>query len=415
MPHLRVDEPENTNESSVSDHEDWLRILGYDLKNLAPQLFSNEIPGLRMNLGSGVGGELAPKGLLGAEAFGKSFKISSGFVATIAETKSKVSDLTSIQKSKVKKVSILKGWQNILDIGKPGANSDPPFGKGILVSRTKNGVAILNSVSSANPIYKDVFTSVFNRSYLLDLRLLIHGAQQDAFFFVKPETWKVSDDRGQLKRLGSQVNTTFHEKEQEMADIKIHNSGTVINLRYGTTPEKEKSRLLHHAKGQALRKAWHRERDLLRLGFPGSVEWSQSEIEEILKVGYSMSFEGEYVYDINMYPELAEDPFNIRFIKKENYKNVRKRKKRNAATKKKRTRRRREEFPYRRRVSAGNGNELIKNSFEVRDVSVDARHDNMAVGGLPVDFIKTNSTFYAKKRFISKKCKIWWLSWVESC
>lgn len=99
------------------------------------------------------------------------------------------------------------------------------------MTRLPGGMAVLNSVPTANPIYKDVFTSVFNRSFLLDLRFLVHGVQQDAFYFVKPDTWRASDDRGQLKRLGSQVNTSFHEKDQEMADIKIHNSGTVINLR----------------------------------------------------------------------------------------------------------------------------------------------------------------------------------------
>lgn len=406
-----------------SDHESWLKLLGYDLKNLAPQLYSQEFPHVSSNLGPGVGGGLAPKGLLSKDVFEKSsFKISSGFIANIEEKKSRSKQLSSIQKSKVKKVSILQGWENILNIGKPGANSDPPFGKGILVSRTKSGMAILNSVPSANPIYKDVFTSVFNRSYLLDLRLLIHGAQQDAFYFVKPETWKVSDDRGQLKRLGSQVNTTFHEKEQEMADIKIHNSGTVINLRYGTTPEKEKNRLLHHAKGQALRKAWHRERDLLRLGFPGSVEWSQSEIEEILKVGYSMSFEGEYVHDINVYPELAEDPFNIKFVKKENYKNVRKRKRRSANVKK-RSRRFNDDVEFRRHVllkRISSENEFKNQNYDVKDFKrILSDKNNVSpidnIRNIPVDFIKTNSTYYVKKRIVNKKCKIWWLSWVESC
>lgn len=396
-------------------------LLGYNLKNLAPQLYSQKSPNINVHLGPGTGGNLAPRGLLSPEIFEKaSFKVSSGFLANFNEKKSNARQLSSIQKSKVKKISILQGWQNILNVGKPGAGSDPPFGKGILVSRTKKGMAIFNSVPSANAIYKDVFTSVFNRSYLLDLRLLIHGAQQDAFFFVKPETWKVSDDRGQLKRLGSQVNTTYHEKEQEMADIKIHNSGTVINLRYGTTPEKEKVRLLHHAKGQALRKAWHRERDLLRLGFPGSVEWSQGETDEILKVGYSMSFEGEYVHDINLYPELAEDPFNIKFIRKENYKNVRKRKKRNANMKK-RNRRFKDDVQFRRHVllkRISSENEFKNHNYDIQDFKKILSDKKVThtdnIHNTPVDFIKTNST-YVKKKFINKKCKIWWLSWVEQC
>lgn len=88
-------------------------------------------------------------------------------------------------------------------------------------------------------------------------------------------------------------------------------------LRYGTTMEKEKQRLLHHAKLSAVRKAWHKEKEALKNGFYGSAEWSTTEIEEILKLGYATNFEGEYIHDVQDYPELAEDPYNIRFVKKQ--------------------------------------------------------------------------------------------------
>lgn len=424
----------------LADTESWLKILGYNVKNLAPQIYSDEFPSVNSNLGPGAGGELAPKGLLRQELTDSpSFKVASGFVANMDEKKLTVRELSSIQKSKVKKISILHSWQNILNFGKPGVNSDPPFGKGIMVTRTKSGMAVLNSVPSANPIYRDVFTSVFNRSFLLDLRLLIHGAQQDAFFFVKPETWKVSDDRGQLKRLGSQVNTTFHEKDQEMADIKIYNSGTVINLRYGTTPEKEKNRLLHHAKGQALRKAWHRERDLLRLGFPGSVDWSQSEIEEILKVGYSLSFEGEYVHDINEYPELAEDPFNIKFVKKENYKNVRKRKKRSVKSKRKKKRDHRQQQQQQEQQlqsklvnsekdvefdrhtllkEISSEVELSNQNYDVKDFKKILSDGNVRRDPVPPvadETIVISGSNAVETDSNSKKCHVWWLSWITAC
>ncbi|KAK6619588.1 hypothetical protein RUM43_012345 [Polyplax serrata] len=426
--------------SQLTDTESWLKILGYNVKNLAPQIYSDEFPSVNSNLGPGAGGELAPKGLLRQELTDSpSFKVASGFVANMDEKKLTVRELSSIQKSKVKKISILHSWQNILNFGKPGVNSDPPFGKGIMVTRTKSGMAVLNSVPSANPIYRDVFTSVFNRSFLLDLRLLIHGAQQDAFFFVKPETWKVSDDRGQLKRLGSQVNTTFHEKDQEMADIKIYNSGTVINLRYGTTPEKEKNRLLHHAKGQALRKAWHRERDLLRLGFPGSVDWSQSEIEEILKVGYSLSFEGEYVHDINEYPELAEDPFNIKFVKKENYKNVRKRKKRSVKSKRKKKRDHRQQQQQQQQElqhklvnsekdvefdrhtllkEISSEVELSNQNYDVKDfkkILSDGTVRRDPVPPVADETIVISGSNAVETDSNSKKCHVWWLSWITAC
>jgi hypothetical protein len=80
------------------------------------------------------------------------------------------------------------------------------------VSQTPDGRAVINSVPAANPIYHDVFTSVFNQSYLMPFTLF-HKGQQDVFFFVKEGTWRALEECGQLKRLGGDVNTTFHERE----------------------------------------------------------------------------------------------------------------------------------------------------------------------------------------------------------
>lgn len=100
-----------------------------------------------------------------------------------------------------------------------------------------------------------------------------------------------------------------------MVDVRIHCADTVMNLRYGTTLEHEKQRLLHHAKTSVMRKAWHRERDLLRLGLPTNKDWSAAEIDEIQKSGFASGFDGEYIRDTERYPELCDDPYNIRFVK----------------------------------------------------------------------------------------------------
>lgn len=192
------------------------------------------------------------------------------------------------------------------------------FLSGILVSRLSNGQAVVSSVPAADHIYRDVFTSVFNESQFLPFTFVIHSAQQDAFYFVKEESWKVADDRNQIKRLGGHVNTTFHESSNvsgtgaNVMDVKMHGSSYVINLRYGTSAEKEKQRLLHHAKASALRKAWHREREALKSNAPTLVDWMASEQDEIVKSGQANNYEAEYVHDVQVYPELAEDPYNVR-------------------------------------------------------------------------------------------------------
>lgn len=87
-----------------------------------------------------------------------------------------------------------------------------PFGNGIIVSRVNNR-AIVQSIHDADPIRKDVFTTILNNSYLLDLHLVMHG--NDVFYFVKDNTWRVADDLTQLQRLGTNVNTTVHENKAD--------------------------------------------------------------------------------------------------------------------------------------------------------------------------------------------------------
>ena len=256
----------------------------------------------------------------GTSIFGKKKRVTnlgvqSGFLAYIHQRHS--SDAVGLS---APPRSALKKDNSELIPNRLGAASDPPFGKGILVSRTKNNQAVVSSVPSANSIYKDVFTTVFNESFFLPFTFVVHSSQQDAFYFVKEETWRAPEDQGQLKRLGGQVNTTFHDSSNgsgsPVTDVKIHGLSYVINLRYGTTVEKERQRLLRHAKTSAVRKAWHREHEALKANTPTSVEWTAAEQEEIVKMGLAANYEGEYVHDAQVYPELAEDPYNIRFTKK---------------------------------------------------------------------------------------------------
>lgn len=296
--------------------------MGYNLKSLAPQLYPDELPGGKMPpvLTESPSFWSTKKDSLRNQMNSKSSSIGlqSGFLSYFHTRRmTDAANLSSPPKSSLK--------IDVMDLvpKQIGAASDPPFGKGILVSRTQDNRAIVSSVPAANAIYKDVYTSVFNRSLLLPFSLIVHSGQQDAFYFVKEETWKINDDKGQLKRLQGQVNTTFHEITKENSsgnnyfDVKIHGMNAIVNLRYGTTLEKEKQRLLHHAKLSAIRKAWHKEKEVLKAGFSGSSDWSLSDVDEIMKQGYVLNFEGDYIHDVQQYPELAEDPYNIKFVKKQ--------------------------------------------------------------------------------------------------
>lgn len=317
----------------VLDHLAWLNLLGYDTMSLAPQLYPDELPGgsVLPNVPRGRpvwGAAPATNGpaLPAAMSLLPSVTIESGFLSHMSNKR--IADFRSLS---IPAMSELKTDALNLAPKRIGSDSEPPFGRGILVSRNSRGRAVVTAVPSANAIYRDVYTSVFNRSHLLPFSLVVHGDQQDVFYFVKEETWRAADDQQQLKRMQGKLNVTFHEATEggrSYSDVKIHGRSSVVNLRYGTSAERERARLLHHARAAAVRKAWHREREALRGGLGGSLEWSAAELDEIQKAGSAAAYDGEYVHDVARYPELAEDPYNVRFVKKRADRAERRRRKR---------------------------------------------------------------------------------------
>lgn len=296
------------NRSPPSNSIEWLNAIGYNINSMAPQ-FNENLWTIPSPLGIQKENFIHHGGLT----------IASGFLSHLKERR-----LTSQENFETSKQSELRSNSSPFSQLRIGSSADPAFGKGIVVSRTVDGQAIVSSVPAANAIYRDVYTSVFNRTLLLPFTFIIHNSLHDVFHFVKEDSSRSSEDRQQLKRLQGQVNTTFHDvvnKENSSGnnnylDVKIHGTHAIINLRYGTTVDKEKTRLMHHAKLQAVRKAWTREKELLLDGLLTSTEWNQADMDEIMKQGYSNFYDCQYIHDVNVYPELAEDPFNIRFIKK---------------------------------------------------------------------------------------------------
>lgn len=317
----------NHNRNFPPSYAAWMKLMGYNVRNLMPQLASNLWR--PQSLWGGIMPSILPSSMR-PDTDITTTSIESGLLAHLGNRR-----LTDFEKLSAPPKSSLKSDRLEAGPFKIGCSSDPPFGKGILVSASDTGMAILSSVPAANPIYKDVYTSVFNRSSLLPITFAVHNSQQDSFYFVKEEAWRSTEDRQQLKRLQGQVNTTFHDIARENGsgnnylDVKIHGVHSIINLRYGTTVEKERQRLMHHAKLQAVRKAWHQEKEAVNAGLLTNTEWTQSELEEILKQGYVNFYEGEYINDVEALPELAEDPFNIKFVKK-NTNQIRRRRRRSS-------------------------------------------------------------------------------------
>lgn len=185
-----------------------------------------------------------------------------------------------------------------------------PFGRGLSVSRV-DGRAVVRSAERADPIRRDVFVSVFNNSHLVDLHPVLQG--NDAFYFVKDSAWRFHEDVTQLQRLGAAVNTTVHQGD--VSDVRIHTTHAVLNLRYGSPPDRERQRILWHAKKHALSQRWAHERQLLLADAHGAASWSDQDKEHILRAGSAPGYRADYFHPVDAYPELADDPSNLVFRK----------------------------------------------------------------------------------------------------
>ncbi|XP_071524011.1 teneurin-a-like [Panulirus ornatus] len=304
------------------DYKAWLSRLGYDLESLAPQLaWSYDTPRPALSLWQAF--TRAPALPMRAAISPYTDQVTgvgcvSGLVLTLEESARTTGRLSTLMPTRLRH----DFWphNHKVEISTvPG-----PFGEGLLVSSV-DGRAMVTATDQANPIFRDVLTSVFNNSLLLDITLTAHNIH--VFYFVKENYWKATEDMTQLNRLGGEVNITIHEPSSsqpltptdegsdKFVDVKLHSSFAVIHIRYGTTIQQEKKRLLRHAKKVAIRRAWAEERDRLSSGLPGTVEWSSSETEELLSRGAVSSYTARYLHPPETYPALLDDPTNIRFFK----------------------------------------------------------------------------------------------------
>ncbi|XP_069941027.1 teneurin-a isoform X3 [Cherax quadricarinatus] len=304
------------------DYKAWLARLGYNLESLAPQLaWASRTPRPPPSLWQAF--TRAP--ILPMRAASSPFAQQvvgvgcvSGLVLTLEEAAHTTARLSTLAPTRLRH-DFWPHRHKVEISAVPG-----PFGEGLLVSCVE-GRAMITATDQANPIFRDVLTSVFNNSLLLDITLTTHNTH--VFYFVKENYWKASEDMTQLNRLGGEVNITIHEPSSsqpltpteegsdKFVDVKLHSASAVIHIRYGTTILQEKKRLLRHAKKVAIRRAWSEERDRLSSGLPGTVEWSSSETEELLSRGAVSSYTARYLHPPETYPALLDDPTNVRFFK----------------------------------------------------------------------------------------------------
>ena len=210
----------------------------------------------------------------------------------------------------------------------PTSSNDKPIrfalapstlGRGILVSRSSDGRAIVSSTSLADPVVRDVFTNVFNNSRWLNLTLPGHGHGQDTFHFFKRDNprVKVAEDMAALRRLGPNVNMTMHDAtDSGSKEIKIATGHGNFVLIYGTDLASETDLLWRHSFKLAARRAWHREQILARRGGVNTFLMTSAELEQLSRDGHLPNYRPELQQSLWNYPLLADDPTTMRFRKR---------------------------------------------------------------------------------------------------
>lgn len=283
------------------DTTEWLKLLGFDLNSMAPDISYDGTIQPQQNLEDH---NLLP--------------ISSAFECTFHRDMQNMLSISTVPQSKISPRQPF--------IPTRPAPQKSILGDGVVMSAINNDVYI-NTLENS-PAWAKKMGKFLNKSKVLDLRYTIFG--RDVQYLVKPDASSVNDE---LKVLGihgtavayeNGINVTvnrlshpegFRMHSYEETDVRLHGNYSVINIRFGSNYDHERQRILRHAKERAIHKAWAREKWLIQNSLPTYFSWTESEKKDILTKDYSEGFDIQYIKHPRDFPELADDCNNIKFVK----------------------------------------------------------------------------------------------------
>ncbi|XP_067220865.1 teneurin-4 isoform X4 [Chanodichthys erythropterus] len=197
------------------------------------------------------------------------------------------------------------------------------FGKGVKVA-IREGRVTADIISLANEDGRRIAAVLDKATYLQDLHFTIAGL--DTHYFVKS-----GPVEGDLSLLGmtvgqrtletgvnvtvSQVNTVLGGRSRRITDVQLQYGMLSLNVRYGSSQDEEKVRVLELARQRAVAAAWARERHRLRQGEEGSRAWTDGERQQLLNAGRVQGYEGFYIVSVDQFPELADNVNNVHFLR----------------------------------------------------------------------------------------------------
>ncbi|KAM8842716.1 LOW QUALITY PROTEIN: teneurin-3 [Synchiropus picturatus] len=197
------------------------------------------------------------------------------------------------------------------------------IGKGVMLAVIQ-GRVVTNSLNVANVDCIKVASVLNNAFYLEDLHFTVEG--RDTHYFIKTSlpdsdlsTLHLTSGRRSLENginiTVSQSTTVMNGRTRRFADVELQYGSLSLHIRYGTTLDEEKARILEHARQRVLSHAWGRELQRVRNGEEGVRLWTEGEKRQLLSSGKVLGYDGYYVLSIEQYPEFADNVNNIQFLR----------------------------------------------------------------------------------------------------
>jgi hypothetical protein len=287
---------------------EWLRLLGYDWSSLVPEV--NYAGDLRRqqqlllnNWAQQDRTQLAPI---------------STYQCVFERNVAELSKLSMVSPSALLALSSHSAVSSTLQLSPQRSM----FDAGIVLAR-KNGWVSVVMLNDFNDDLLSLATTLLNGSYIVDSHLTYFS--HSAFYFVRSSYSDATADIQALMLNDTNrihgINVTIHRSQHEessagrFVDIRLAAGHVVLNVRYGTTLEEEERRVQRLATEKTTAAAWQLERETVQSGRHSAYTWSESERHQLLTSGSVVAYAVEFVHDIQLAPQLAEDPRNVRFVK----------------------------------------------------------------------------------------------------
>lgn len=160
----------------------------------------------------------------------------------------------------------------------------------------------------------DLLTILFNQSIWIPYR-----KQNEIHFFQHLDRFpKIKSQLNQGIFRQWKINVRYPKKANRENPIELEFlilNSTLCHIHFGSTFDEEYRRLIEQNLSQINSIVWQRERTHLmeNARFYHLHTWSQNEIDELISHGYLNNYTVTYRYDPRHYPEIIDDPSNVRF------------------------------------------------------------------------------------------------------